>query len=65
MPARTARILIGGAASVIFDEIVAGRVEELPRLLPELLYYVLVPYLGREAALQEARAAAARKQSVA
>jgi AcrR family transcriptional regulator len=57
LPADTARLAIGGATSKIFDEVRAGRGEELPRLLPELLFAVLMPYLGPEAAEAEMRRA--------
>lgn len=53
LPADTARLAIGGATSMIFDEIRAGRGPELPRILPELAFAVLMPYLGAEAAEEE------------
>jgi len=55
LPADTARFAIGGATSMIFDEIRAGRGPELPRLLPDLVFAVLMPYLGAEAAEDEMR----------
>jgi AcrR family transcriptional regulator len=55
LPPDTARFAIGGATSTIFDEIRAGRGPELPRLLPDLLFAVLMPYLGAEAAEKEMR----------
>ena len=51
--ADTARFAIGGATSMIFDEIRAGRGPELRRILPDLLFAVLMPYLGPEAAEDE------------
>jgi AcrR family transcriptional regulator len=48
---------VGGAEAIIFDEVVAGRTRELPRLLPELVFAVLVPYLGPADAAQEMRRA--------
>jgi AcrR family transcriptional regulator len=59
LPADTARFAIGGATSMIFDEVRAGRGPELPRILPDLLFAVLMPYLGPEAAEQEMRRVAA------
>ena len=50
LPADTARFAIGGATSMIFDEVRAGRGPELERLLPDLVFAVLMPYLGPEAA---------------
>lgn len=55
LPPDTARFAIGGATSMIFDEIRAGRGPELVRLLPDLVYAVLMPYLGAEAAEDEMR----------
>jgi AcrR family transcriptional regulator len=55
LPADTARFAIGGATSMIFDEVRAGRGPELSRLLPDLVFAVLMPYLGSEAAEDEMR----------
>ena len=55
LPPDTARFAIGGATSMIFDEIRAGRGPELTRLLPDLVFAVLMPYLGPEAAETEMR----------
>jgi AcrR family transcriptional regulator len=53
LPTDTARFAIGGATSMIFDEIRAGRGPELDRVLPDLVFAVLMPYLGPEAAENE------------
>lgn len=55
LPADTARFAIGGATSMIFDEVRAGRGPELKRILPDLVFAVLMPYLGSEAAEDEMR----------
>ncbi len=55
LPADTARFAIGGATSMIFDEVRAGRGPELERILPDLVFAVLMPYLGPEAAEEEMR----------
>jgi AcrR family transcriptional regulator len=55
LPADTARFAIGGATSMIFDEVRAGRGPELKRILPDLVFAVLMPYLGPEAAENEMR----------
>jgi len=55
LPPDTARFAIGGATSMIFDEIRAGRGPELQRILPDLVFAVLMPYLGSEAAEDEMR----------
>ena len=49
---------VGGAEAIIFDEVVAGRTKELPKLLPDILFAVLVPYVGPKAAKAEVRRAA-------
>ncbi len=59
LPPDTARLAVGGATSLIFDEIRAGRGEELERVLPELVFAVLTPYLGTGAAEVEMRRVAA------
>jgi AcrR family transcriptional regulator len=56
LPPNVDRIVVGGADALVFDEIAAGRTEGLPRLLPEILYSALVPYLGHEAAFAEVSA---------
>lgn len=47
--------LAGGLAALIVEEVEAGRGEQLPELLPDLLELILTPYLGRERAIEEAR----------
>jgi AcrR family transcriptional regulator len=61
LPADTARFAIGGATSMIFDEVRAGRGPELKRLLPDLVFAVLMPYLGPEAAEDEMRRVVSRE----
>jgi AcrR family transcriptional regulator len=55
LPPDTARFAIGGAMSLVFDEIRAGRGPELVQMVPELAFAVLMPYLGAEAAEDEMR----------
>ena len=55
LPADTARFAIGGATSMIFDEVRAGRGPELRRILPDLVFAVLMPYVGPQAAEEEMR----------
>lgn len=50
-PASLAKGIVSGAAEVIRAQILAGRTERLPELLPDLLYVALAPYLGRREAL--------------
>lgn len=49
--------LVGGMVALVVRELEAGRGEELPRLLPDLLELFLAPYLGRVAAVAAAAAA--------
>jgi hypothetical protein len=48
---------VGGAQTIIFDEVVAGRAQELTAKLPDILFTVLAPYIGPEAAAAEVRRA--------
>jgi AcrR family transcriptional regulator len=49
-PALTAETLVGGIYEVVYSRVLQGRGEELPALLPDLLFSVLLPYVGRETA---------------
>ena len=59
LPDNIALMATGAVSGLIFDELLTGRAEQLPRLLPELLFALLVPYLGPGAATEEMRRAAA------
>ncbi|HEX3241229.1 MAG TPA: helix-turn-helix domain-containing protein [Solirubrobacterales bacterium] len=50
LPEQTARFAIGAVTTIVFDEIRAGRCEELEAVLPDLVFAVTMPYLGVEAA---------------
>jgi len=54
LPANTSRMAIGGVTGLISDELVAGRAEQLPGLLSDVLFATLVPYIGPDAAAREA-----------
>src|SRR5436190_22681877 len=45
--------IVGGVYHTIHSYVAAGRVADLPELLPMLTYFVLVPFLGREEAARE------------
>lgn len=62
-PARAARAAVGAAETVVRREVAAGRAAELPRLLPDLAYMALVPFLGQREALRMARAAGADRRT--
>jgi AcrR family transcriptional regulator len=55
LPADTARFAIGAGTAMLFDEIRAGRGAELEKVLPDLVFAVLMPYLGLEEAEKEMR----------
>lgn len=55
LPPDTARFAIGAGTAMIFDEIRAGRGAELEKALPDLVFAVLMPYLGPEEAKKEMR----------
>jgi AcrR family transcriptional regulator len=55
LPANTSRMAVGGVTGLISDELIAGRTEQLPGLLPDLLFAVLVPYVGPRVAVEEIR----------
>jgi AcrR family transcriptional regulator len=53
LPANTSRMAIGGVTGLISDELVAGRAEQLPGLLSDVLFATLVAYIGPDAAARE------------
>jgi AcrR family transcriptional regulator len=57
-PLPTTSLAVGAAISRVYAEVAAGRSRELPTLLPQLTYEVLVPFLGEAAARKAAFAAA-------
>jgi AcrR family transcriptional regulator len=52
-PELTVETIVGGIYEVIYTRVVRGEIRELPRLLPDLMYSVVLPYAGPEAALAE------------
>ena len=57
-PAGAARAALGGGEAVIRRELVAGRDQQLQRLLPDFVYAALVPFVGQREALRQSRVAA-------
>jgi AcrR family transcriptional regulator len=51
-PASAARAALGGAEAIIRRELAAGRAENLPLLLPDIIYGALAPFLGQREALR-------------
>jgi Bacterial regulatory proteins, tetR family. len=60
--ARATSLAVGATLARVYEEVVLGRTAELPGLLPELTYELLVPFLGEESARAEQRRAAATLQ---
>jgi AcrR family transcriptional regulator len=54
LPSSAARGAIGGGEALLRKEVAAGRAEQLPGILPEIVYSCLVPLLGQEEALRQA-----------
>jgi AcrR family transcriptional regulator len=59
LPENISLMSAGAVSGLIFDELLAGRAAELPAMLPDLLFAMLVPYIGPRAAADEMRRAAA------
>jgi AcrR family transcriptional regulator len=59
LPQNIGLMAAGAVSGLIFDELLTGRAERLPELLPDLLFAMLVPYIGPSAATEEMRRAAA------
>lgn len=53
LPANTSRMAIGAVAGLISDELAENGADELPKLLSDLLFATLVPYIGPAAAARE------------
>lgn len=58
LPEQISVMAVGAVSGLIFDELIAGRTEQLPELMPDLLFAMLVPYIGPGAAADEMRRAA-------
>jgi AcrR family transcriptional regulator len=57
LPGEVELLAVGAAEAIIFGEVDAGRAERLPEMLPEILFSVLVPFMGPERAADEMRSA--------
>jgi hypothetical protein len=61
LPASVELLAAGAAEALVFEQIRAGRASHLHRLVPEILFALLVPFVGPEAAawaMEEERQAA-------
>jgi AcrR family transcriptional regulator len=54
-PELTSETIIGGIYEVVYSRVLAGRTSELPKLLPDLAYSMVLPYLGHKRADRELR----------
>jgi AcrR family transcriptional regulator len=48
-------LAFGRAQVLVFNQIASGRTARLPELLPEIVYLALLPFVGHEEAVREAR----------
>jgi AcrR family transcriptional regulator len=62
LPPNIGRVVVSAVAAVVFREAVAGRIRDLPSLLPELVYLVLVSFVGHERALEERAATIGKRR---
>jgi AcrR family transcriptional regulator len=53
VPHTTAEALAGSAYGQVYAKVVRGDIDELPKLIPQLMSAAVMPYLGVEAALEE------------
>jgi AcrR family transcriptional regulator len=60
LPPAVEQMAMGGAEAIIFDEVVSGRASKLPEILPDIVFAVLVPFIGPEDAAVSMHAAAAQ-----
>jgi AcrR family transcriptional regulator len=61
LPREVEALAVGGAEAIVFEEIEAGRADQLPAMTPSILFSILVPFLGPERAAEEMEKA--RRQS--
>jgi AcrR family transcriptional regulator len=57
LPKHISVMATGAVSGLIFDELVAGRAAQLPALMPDLIFAMLVPFIGPAAATEEMRRA--------
>ena len=49
-PPLVAETIVGGIYEIVYSRVLQGKTSELPALLPDLAYSMILPYLGHEAA---------------
>jgi AcrR family transcriptional regulator len=58
LPEQISVMAVGAVSGLVFEELRAGRAEALPAMLPDLLFAMLVPFVGPSVAAGEMRRAA-------
>jgi AcrR family transcriptional regulator len=53
LPGEVDLLAVGAAEAIVAEEIASGRTEELPAMVPSILFSVLAPYLGPAEAIAE------------
>jgi len=53
LPGLTAEAVTGGMYEIVYGRVLRGLTSELPRLLPELMYWAVLPFLGHDVAVAE------------
>jgi AcrR family transcriptional regulator len=53
LPASTAQTIAGGIAELLYSEVLNGTTANLPARLPELVFLIVLPFLGAEQAAEE------------
>jgi AcrR family transcriptional regulator len=61
LPEQISLMAAGAVSGLIFDEILMGRAAQLPAREPDLLFMMLVPFIGPQAATVEMRKVAAQR----
>jgi AcrR family transcriptional regulator len=57
MPGLASLAVVGGIHELVYSEILHGAAAQLPGRLPDLMYWVVQPYLGEERAMEERKKA--------
>jgi AcrR family transcriptional regulator len=57
LPDEVELLAVGAAEALIFSEVDAGRANRLPGMMPEILFSVLVPFIGPDRASDEMQSA--------
>lgn len=62
VPDLVAETIVGGIYEVVYTRIVRGEVRKLPEFVPDLVYSVLLPYVGLEGAATALRASSSARR---